>query len=473
MKFISCLKWINQGAPKKVPEKVTLSKEELKVVLQGAQLAGVNDDHESSDENEESVGATGNVSTENEKTNDMDDYDWDNYDKEDDDDTAVALSGLSVFASNDDDPYMTAKDDEDDSDLEDFNLKEDDNMIVAGQVEGSEGVLKFYIYNKNAGDLYVHHDIMLPTMPLCVEWIQDETNGENLVAVGGMNSEIDVWDVDITEVLEPSCVLGSKKKKKNSSDHYGHSDAVLELAWNKNFKKVLASASADTTVALWDIQSCETVTVIKNFSEKVQSLAWHPYESQHLLTGVCKGETKLIDCRNPDNVIKKWECEGDVEKVAWNHLSPFYCLASTENGFVHYYDVRANKSLWSLSAHSKECTGLSLSSSCPNMLITASLDEEIKVWDITAEGPQFVYKHKAKLGKIFCLECSPDHPFVICGGGDKKGNNLKVIDIIDYAAVQKRFEGRQLANTKTSNNNNNGENGSELNVPETKRRKLM
>lgn len=47
-----------------------------------------------------------------------------------------------------------------------------------------------------------------------------------------MDTEIEIWDLDIIDCLEPAFKLGSKKKK------YGHKDAVLDLAWNKNYQFV-------------------------------------------------------------------------------------------------------------------------------------------------------------------------------------------------------------------------------------------
>ena len=95
------------------------------------------------------------------------------------------------------------------------------------------------VYNDVEDAFYVHHDVLLPSFPMALEWIGYAPEGEddkhgNLVAIGSMSPVIDVWDLDLVDSLEPDFSLGTKAKKKKKIKGYGHKDAVLCLAWNKH-----------------------------------------------------------------------------------------------------------------------------------------------------------------------------------------------------------------------------------------------
>ncbi|KAH7569531.1 hypothetical protein JRO89_XS06G0180100 [Xanthoceras sorbifolium] len=102
----------------------------------------------------------------------------------------------------------------------------------------------------------------------------------NFMAVGSMEPSIEIWDLDIIEEVQPCVILGGvdkekmakkKKKGKKSSIKYkegSHTDAVLGLAWNKEFRNILASASADETVKIWDIAEGKCTITLEHHTDK-------------------------------------------------------------------------------------------------------------------------------------------------------------------------------------------------------------
>ncbi|KAL6261011.1 hypothetical protein P5V15_008537 [Pogonomyrmex californicus] len=214
---------------------------------------------------------------------------------------------------------------------------------------------------------------------------------------------------------------------------------------------VLASGSVDQTVLLWDLENCKPVNKLDQFNEKVQTLKWHPCETHQLLTGCADKLVRLFDCKN-EVLAKNWTVSGEVERVLWNHYDQNYCFASTDNGYIEYFDIREDKPLWQIKAHEKEITGLSLSTSCRGLLVSCSNDGVIKIWDILDQkNPILIWEQTSNLGAIQCLAANPDNGFVFAVGGDNKEHNFKVLDLVEIPIVRERFiNGKRVASKSSA-----------------------
>uniref|UniRef100_A0AAR2LYW9 PWP1 homolog, endonuclein n=1 Tax=Pygocentrus nattereri TaxID=42514 RepID=A0AAR2LYW9_PYGNA len=439
---ITCVGWVGRGVSRETPDKVELSKEELQRIV-----AEAKDELRESDEDEEGMANKPDEATEEAPAEVKDDdeaeqkeddelakYDLDKYDEQE---IATAnlgdsLAGLTVFGTNEEDPYITIKDTEQ-YEREDFQIKPTDNLILAGRAEKDCCNLEVYVYNSEEDSLYVHHDILLPAYPLSIEWLNFDPSPEegtgNYAAVGNMTPIIDVWDLDVVDCLEPVFSLGSKKTKKTKKSKKVSVSHFL-------FVNVLGSASADETVVLWDLVQGKPATTLRLHTDKVQTLKFHPFEAQTLVTGSYDKSAILYDCRSPESSHRIWRFSGQVERLVWNHFSPCNFLASTEDGFIYCLDARSDKLVFTLRAHDGEVSGMDLSSQVSGCLVTSSADKHVKIWDILGNKPSLIHSRDMKMGVMFCAACCPDLPFVYAFGGQKDG--LRVWDISDVAAGMKR-----------------------------------
>ncbi|KAK1119634.1 hypothetical protein K0M31_013054 [Melipona bicolor] len=448
MNIISCTTWVKKGVASTNPEKIELTAKELEQIIK--QTQSELQDVESDEEHDEIIKEK-NEAESQPNTSIIDEY---NFDKYDDESNSIHcnIGGIATFEKDGEDPFITGEDN--DSEKEDDIVKIDDNFVLIGHVEGDASILEVFVYNENEGSFYCHHDMMLSSFPLCIEWLNfdpSDPKPSNLCAIGNMTPIIEVWDLDLIDCLEPAYKLGCKPSKKKNRKRVGHKDAVLDLAWNENYAHVLGSGSVDQTVLLWDLENGKPVNKFTSFQDKVQSLKWHPKETHQLLTGCDDKVVRLFDCRYKE-IMKTWESLGEVDKVLWNYFDPNYCIVSTSNGYVQYIDIRQDKLVWSIEAHT-QVTGLSLSSSCCGLLVTSGTDGVIKVWDIINNTePWFIWETKTNLGSLLCLASNPDSPFIFSAGGDNKSHNYKILDISEIPEVRERFQERKHITLRSSTN---------------------
>ncbi|KXT15071.1 hypothetical protein AC579_1505 [Pseudocercospora musae] len=414
------------------------------------------------------------------KDDDLAEYDMDHYDDEpdvpaEDDEERTGgifsnIKSLAYHADNSEDPYLTlpAGEVSDDEEREELQILPTDNLVLAARIEDEIAHLEVYVYEDEADSLYVHHDVMLPAVPLCVEWVgtrvgqADAAEGGNFAAVGTMDPDIELWDLDIVDCMYPNAVLGQnaqsqapepittkkKKKSKKSNDTY-HVDSVLSLAANRQHRNLLASASADKTVKLWDLNTCTAAHSYAHHTDKVCALAWHPSQTSVLLSGSYDRTIVAADMRAPETKVPRWGVESDVEQLRWDPHDDNHFYVSTESGVLYCFDARQlpstpekSKAVWRLQAHEKELSSFSVNPAVPGFIATASTDRTVKLWNVTEKGPSMVVSRNLEVGKVFSANFAPDNElaFRLAVAGSKGA--VQVWDTSTNKAVREAFASR-------------------------------
>lgn len=332
------------------------------------------------------------------------------------------IKGLSYYAGNEEDPYITLKEDDDEEkeENEDLEIRPSDYLILAAKTEDDISNIEVNVYEEDDDNLYVHHDIMLPSFPLCLEWIghpfSDDNACGNYMAVGTFEPEIEVWNLDLIDSVYPKVILGdaggvkskkSSKKSKNSS--LVHTDAVMTLSWNMNHSNVLASGSADTTIKLWDLNNGSAcVASFDHHTDKVQSIQWNPKQSTMLASGSYDKTVSIFDTNDASKKSRKvWTVAADVECIKWNPFDSNYFMVSLESGDVLYYDIRADsKAVFTLNAHmNKAVTCIDWNPLIPGIFLTGSTDKTVKIWDLNDNSPSCIHSTDLKAASFPHIQC--------------------------------------------------------------------
>lgn len=301
---------------------------------------------------------------------------------------------------------------------------------------------------------------MLPNFPLCLEWLDfpptssssKSTSGSNTsdtpafgnyIAVGTLDPEIEIWSIDVLEAMYPTSILGrpdqtkahvpvpsgTGKKKRKKAKHRQvessyHVDAILGLSWNKSQRNLLASASADRTVKIWDLSRDPTMNgegggesaaagAIRSFDvhkDKVQAVQWNDKEPTVLLTGSYDRTVRTFDSRTPTAGVGAI-VGSDVEALRWDpwenygfyvcSLLPlfrftntyFFIQVSLENGIVLNFDIRTlpsnldnpSPSRFTLSAHDGAVSSIDVNPHLKGCIVTGGTDKQVKIWNINDE----------------------------------------------------------------------------------------
>nr|XP_043628316.1 uncharacterized WD repeat-containing protein C17D11.16-like [Erigeron canadensis] len=493
--MISSISWVPKGASKPVPSAADPpSKEEIEEIKKAALLGkgfdveseegnedddedmtAVDESTEQPDEIEQAIGAAnalGKVSTKktsggsssfSDIADGLDELNMDDYDDEDDD-IDIFGSGLgdTFYPSNELDPYLKDKgDDEDSEELEDIMIKADDAVLVSTRNEDDMSYLDVWIIEDPDGDsnAYVHHDILIPAFPLCTAWLDCPIKGGekgNFIAVGSMEPSIEIWDLDIVDEVQPSLILGGysekKKKKKGKKTEKSikykkdsHTGAVLSLAWNKGFRNILASASADKLVKVWDVATGDCKLTMNHHTDKVQAVAWNHHEHEVLLSGSFDHTVVMRDGRKPTHTGFKWLVGADVESLAWDPHDQHSFVVSLENGTILGFDIRTAasnsstelKPTFTIHAHDKAVCAISYNPLVPNLIATGSEDKMVKLWDLSNNQPSCLASQNRKAGAVFALSFLEDCPFLLALGGSK--GKLELWDTLSDATISKRY----------------------------------
>lgn len=484
--MISSTCWVPRGYASEFPEKYELDDAEMERInaMANLQLNEQDDEEDNAeDDDEEEEDSNKKLTTQLDQDDDLKEYDLENYDNEANPDQVgqqvtifpgLSTSDAAIYGEEGEDQYLSLPTEEDTREEKaESQIYPSDNLVLATRTEDDISYLDVYVYDDGAGapegadeeeedkfdadvakglvresNLYVHHDIMLPSFPLCVEWInykpgQETIENENIgnfAAIGTFDPQIEIWNLDCMDKAFPDLILGEapaansmtglqqkkkNKKKKKSTAHVTthHTDAVLSLAHNKVHRSVLASTSADKTVKLWDLNNGTAVRSLNTIhnNKTVSSSQWHSQEASILLTGGYDSTCGVSDVRISEvsSMTKSYKVSSgeEVENIRWGHSSqPEIFYAGTDNGNVYCFDVRVtDKPLWTLHAHDVGISSLDVNQHLPGMITTAAMGEKVvKLWKCptstspAGSGPSMVLSRDFGVGNVLTSSFAGD-----------------------------------------------------------------
>jgi len=160
----------------------------------------------------------------------------------------------------------------------------------------------------------------------------------------------------------------------------GHKRAVSSLKFSPVKHDLLASASADTSIELWNVNDGTRISPAQPMahSQGINDIAWNP-------------EGKYLASVSDDLTVRLWDAQtGTCLRTLTGHTHYVYCCQFDPPGHIlatgsfdetiRFWDVRSGRCLREIPAHSDpvSCLDFNLDGT---MLVSGSYDGLVRIWD--------------------------------------------------------------------------------------------
>ena len=203
---------------------------------------------------------------------------------------------------------------------------------------------------------------------------------------------------------------------------------------------MLASASADKTVKVWDVSTEKCTETLTRHTSKVQCLEWNPKERTVLVSGGFDKHARVCDVRAPKEASLDFNIGADCESVCWSARNPVEFSYPTRTAEVACFDTRMASSDIIIAVGKRRAKARPRTRPLRNdgvlmrtrkqrhrcrvvtalriAFLTSSTDGTLKLWDENVGStPKLLAANTAGVGAVFCAEFSPHLPYLAAAAG--------------------------------------------------------
>ncbi|EDL35647.1 WD repeat domain 17, isoform CRA_c [Mus musculus] len=303
--------------------------------------------------------------------------------------------------------------------------------------------LHFGIRLLDSESLYCITTFNLPSAAVsvqCLAWVPSAPGmfitGDSQVGV------LRIWNVSRTTPID------NFKLKKTGFHcfHVGHVETIFDCKFKPDDPNVLATASFDGTIKVWDINTLTAVYTSPGNEGVIFALSWAPGDLNCIAGATSRNGAFIWDIQK-GKIIQRFNEHGKngIFYIAWSHKDSKRIATCSGDGFCtdlcilqlclcHFSIIRTvDGKLLHKYKHPAAVFGCDWSQNNKDMIATGCEDKNIRVFYVATSSNQPLKVFSGHTARVFHVKWSPLREGILCSGSDD--GSVRIWDYTQDACV--------------------------------------
>uniref|UniRef100_A0A8C7DNX0 WD repeat domain 17 n=1 Tax=Oncorhynchus kisutch TaxID=8019 RepID=A0A8C7DNX0_ONCKI len=197
----------------------------------------------------------------------------------------------------------------------------------------------------------------------------------------------------------------------------GHVETIFDCKFKPDDPNLLATASFDGTIKVWDINTLTAVNTSPGNEGVVYSLSWAPGDLNCIAGATSRNGAFIWDVKK-GKMITRFNEHGNhgIFCIAWSHKDSKRIATCSGDGFciIRTIDGRVLHKY----KHPAAVFGCDWSQNNKDMIATGCEDKNVRVYYLATSSDQPLKVFTGHLAKVFHVRWSPLREGILCSGSD-------------------------------------------------------